>query len=168
MFWRAHKNVFYRRVLLTRGAKVSMTSESSVETTLTTTTTKDDAKGGSLDGEERWAKFDDSVDGNNKLTQIVTLYREENGSFEPKAYNVKLQSAEIAPRSREGYWMRVSFVKIHASAERRWIRNKTRDANGKWGLSSVQSTDDVVEERDVERWVSKRIGNGHDGAVVYK
>ena len=86
------KNAFTVRVLLTRGAKVSMTSESSVETTLTTTTTKDDAKGGPLDGEERWAKFDDSVDGNNKLTQIVTLYREENGSFEPKAYNVKLQS----------------------------------------------------------------------------
>jgi myosin heavy subunit len=79
------KNAFTVRVLLTRGAKVSMTSESSVGTT----------KDAGRDGEERcttWAKFDDSVDGNNKLTQIVTLYREENGSFEPKAYNVKLQS----------------------------------------------------------------------------
>ena len=29
---------------------------------------------------------------NNKLTQIVTLYREHTGQFEPKAYNVKLQA----------------------------------------------------------------------------
>ena len=140
MFWRA-KNAFTVRVLLTRGAKVSMTSESSVETTLTTTTTKDDAKGGPLDGEERWSKsLDDSVDGNNKLTQIVTLYREENGSFEPKAYNVKLQSVgnSTTLRERDTGCESVLLGRYHASAERRWIRNKTRDANGKWGLSSVQ------------------------------
>jgi len=75
------RNIFSCRILLTRGAKVSMSGESSVETTTMSdnkTTTR--------------AVFYESSDANNKLTQIVTLYREENGQFEPKAYNVKLQS----------------------------------------------------------------------------
>ena len=75
------RNIFSCRILLTRGAKVSMSGESSVETT-TTSDNKSTTR----------AVFYESSDANNKLTQIVTLYREENGQFEPKAYNVKLQS----------------------------------------------------------------------------
>ena len=86
----ACQNAFTVRVLLTRKAKVSMTSESSVETTLRRQYDERRRKGGPLDGEERWAKFDDSVDGTTSW-QIVTLYREENGC-EPKA-QLKLQSA---------------------------------------------------------------------------
>ena len=91
MFWRAKKCVYRARFADQRRESLDDVGEFG----------RDDfddddderrRKGGPLDGEERWAKFDDSVDGNNKLTQIVTLYREENGSFEPKAYNVKLQS----------------------------------------------------------------------------
>jgi hypothetical protein len=74
------QNVFSVRVLLTRGAKVSLTSESFV-----------DANTNSASFLSTSEETEENTN-NNKLTQIVTLYREHTGQFEPKAYNVKLQA----------------------------------------------------------------------------
>ena len=74
------QNVFSCRVLLTRGAKVSLTSESYV-----------DANTNSASFLSNSGETEENTN-NNKLTQIVTLYREQTGQFEPKAYNVKLQA----------------------------------------------------------------------------
>ena len=74
------QNVFSCRVLLTRGAKVSLTSESFV-----------DANTNSASFLSNSEETEENTN-NNKLTQIVTLYREQTGQFEPKAYNVKLQA----------------------------------------------------------------------------
>ena len=74
------QNVFSCRVLLTRGAKVSLTSESYV-----------DANTNSASFLSNSEETEENTN-NNKLTQIVTLYREQTGQFEPKAYNVKLQA----------------------------------------------------------------------------
>ena len=74
------QNVFSCRVLLTRGAKVSLTSESFV-----------DANTNSASFLSTSEETEENTN-NNKLTQIVTLYREHTGQFEPKAYNVKLQA----------------------------------------------------------------------------
>ena len=74
------QNVFSCRVLLTRGAKVSLTSESFV-----------DANTNSASFLSNSEETEEDTN-NNKLTQIVTLYREQTGQFEPKAYNVKLQA----------------------------------------------------------------------------
>jgi len=74
------QNVFSVRVLLTRGAKVSLTSESFVDA--------------NTNSASFWSTSEETEENtnNNKLTQIVTLYREHTGQFEPKAYNVKLQA----------------------------------------------------------------------------
>ena len=74
------QNVFSIRVLLTRGAKVSLTSESFVDA--------------NTNSASFWSTSEETEENtnNNKLTQIVTLYREHTGQFEPKAYNVKLQA----------------------------------------------------------------------------
>jgi len=74
------QNVFSVRVLLTRGAKVSLTSESFVDANTISASF--------------WSTSEETEENtnNNKLTQIVTLYREHTGQFEPKAYNVKLQA----------------------------------------------------------------------------
>ena len=74
------QNVFSVRVLLTRGAKVSLTSEGFV-----------DANTNSASFLSTSEETEENTN-NNKLTQIVTLYREHTGQFEPKAYNVKLQA----------------------------------------------------------------------------
>jgi hypothetical protein len=74
------QNVFSVRVLLTRGAKVSLTSESFVDA--------------NTNSASFWSTSEETEENtnNNELTQIVTLYREHTGQFEPKAYNVKLQA----------------------------------------------------------------------------
>ena len=74
------QNVFSCRVLLTRGAKVSLTSESFVDLNTNSASFL------------RTSEETEDNTNNNKLTQIVTLYREQTGQFEPKAYNVKLQA----------------------------------------------------------------------------
>ena len=74
------QSVFSCRVLLTRGAKVSLTSESFVDLNTNSASFL------------RTSEETEDNTNNNKLTQIVTLYREQTGQFEPKAYNVKLQA----------------------------------------------------------------------------
>jgi len=74
------RDVFSCRVLLTRGAKVSLTSESFVDLNTNSASFL------------RTSEETEEKTNNNKLTQIVTLYREHTGQFEPKAYNVKLQA----------------------------------------------------------------------------
>ena len=63
------QNVFSVRVLLTRGAKVSLTSESFVDA--------------NTNSASFWSTSEETEENtnNNKLTQIVTLYREHTGQF---------------------------------------------------------------------------------------
>jgi hypothetical protein len=63
------KQIYSSRCLFSRGAKVSMTENQD-----------SDRKNGSV------------VFAESQLTQIVTLYRDDKGMLEPKAYNIKLQA----------------------------------------------------------------------------
>ena len=137
------QNVFSCRVLLTRGAKVSLTSESFV-----------DANTNSASFLSTSEETEENTN-NNKLTQIVTLYREQTGQFEPKAYNVKLQAcgnsttfargildaskfcADTSALSEHGFEttheMRMDngVTRVRCKVRMTWLKNWTRGAQSR-------------------------------------
>ena len=137
------QNVFSVRVLLTRGAKVSLTSESFV-----------DANTNSASFLSTSEETEENTN-NNKLTQIVTLYREQTGQFEPKAYNVKLQAcgnsttfargildaskfcADTSALSEHGFEttheMRMDngVTRVRCKVRMTWLKNWTRGAQSR-------------------------------------
>ena len=137
------QNVFSCRVLLTRGAKVSLTSESFV-----------DANTNSASFLSTSEETEENTN-NNKLTQIVTLYREHTGQFEPKAYNVKLQAcgnsttfargildaskfcADTSALSEHGFEttheMRMDngVTRVRCKVRMTWLKNWTRGAQSR-------------------------------------
>ena len=145
------QNVFSCRVLLTRGAKVSLTSESYV-----------DANTNSASFLSNSEETEENTN-NNKLTQIVTLYREQTGQFEPKAYNVKLQAcgnsttfargildaskfcADTSALSEHGFEttheMRMDngATRVRCKVRMTWLKNWTR------GAASRRSEMDMTE-----------------------
>ena len=101
------QNVFSCRVLLTRGAKGSLTSESYV-----------DANTNSASFLSNSGETEENTN-NNKLTQIVTLYREHTGQFEPKQHDVRARNLGCE-----------QVLRRHERVERTRVRDDARDANG--------------------------------------